>query len=52
MKVLREREKEIYLDEFWLVECYMFLQRFFEAYILSLSLMTIGDLQLAVVKEI
>ena len=30
----------------------LFLQRFFEAYIPSLSLMTIGELQLAVVKEI
>ena len=30
----------------------MFLQRFFEGYRPSLSLMTVGELQLAVVREI
>ena len=52
MKVLKEREND--LDEFSLLKCsfFFFLQRFFESYIPSLSLRIIGELLLAVVREI
>ena len=49
LKVLREREWSWWI---FALRVLLFLQRFFEAYILSLPLMTVGDLQLAIVKEI